>query len=252
MNTEFERIEVLHQPVIEDNRFTRFKEDFGNINFRKSFMTYISLCIILLFAAQGLMGDQTLLLDQLNETLRLIIYFFTIILQWALIGIIYFATFKEKTLFEGVGVIKIRGIDFAWGFALLLSLFAVASGVAFVLTQLNMPPIGELGMLLPETLPGKIVWVGVSFTAGFCEEVIFRGYLMTRLRFLGKFKSWTIPVIVSSLAFGFPHLYQGLPGFIIISILGVLFALVYIRTRSLWPCIIAHFFLDFLALFIPQ
>jgi membrane protease YdiL (CAAX protease family) len=31
-----------------------------------------------------------------------------------------------------------------------------------------------------------------------------------------------------------------------------MFAWLFVRTKSLWPCIIAHFFQDFTALFIPQ
>jgi hypothetical protein len=61
-----------------------------------------------------------------------------------------------------------------------------------------------------------------------------------------------MPVVVSSLTFGILHAYQSLPGAIILSVYGLMFALLYIRTRSLWPCIIAHFFHDFTALFIPQ
>ena len=75
---------------------------------------------------------------------------------------------------------------------------------------------------------------------------------MTRLRLLGKTNGWLIPTILSSVVFGACHAYQGLPGFILISVYGLLFALLYIRTGSLWPCVIAHFFQDFGALFFPQ
>ena len=111
---------------------------------------------------------------------------------------------------------------------------------------------GELGMLVPEDSFGRVVWVAVSFTAGFCEEIAFRGYLMTRLRILLKSKSWLIPVLVSSVVFGVCHAYQGWPGLIVITTYGAMFALLYIRTGSLWPCIIAHFFQDFGALFFPH
>ena len=52
--------------------------------------------------------------------------------------------------------------------------------------------------------------------------------------------------------FGACHAYQGIPGLIVITVYGALFALLYIRTGRIWPCIIAHFFQDFSALFIPQ
>ena len=177
MNNEFERIEAYQSTPVELTEDYEFKRDFGNLDFRKSKMTYVSFSIIFLFAMQGLMGDQTEILKQLNETLRLITYLFTILMLWVLVGLIYFSLYRENTLFKGVGVIRIRSIDFAWGIALLLSLFAVASGIAVLLTYFNMPPKGEIGLLLPEELLGKFVWVAVSFTAGFCEEVIFRNML---------------------------------------------------------------------------
>jgi membrane protease YdiL (CAAX protease family) len=92
----------------------------------------------------------------------------------------------------------------------------------------------------------------VSLSAGICEETAFRGYLMSRIRFVGELKSWVLPVVLSSLAFGACHAYQGIPGLIVITVYGSMFAWLYLRTGSLWPCIIAHFFQDFSALFIPQ
>ena len=116
------------------------------------------------------------------------------------------------------------------------------TGVAWFLGQIGLPMPGEISLLIPQDTIGRLVWVAVSITAGICEETAFRGYLMTRLRILGKFKTWVIPTIISAVAFGACHAYQGWPGFIIISIYGAMFSLLYIRTRSIWPCIIAHFF----------
>ena len=250
-DNNLEREEIYRPIDVINDPFELFKIDFNNIDFRLSKMTFVSFFILLLFVAQGLLGDQSNSLPTFTESIRLLTYIFTIIFQWIIFFLIYFTVVREKTFLAGIGLIKIRSMDFAWSIALLGMLFLIATGFSYLLTQIGLPPKGELSFLLPQETTGKFIWVIVSFTAGFCEEVIFRGYLMTRLRLLGKFKSWIIPIIVSSLAFGFPHLYQGIHGFLIITVLGVLFALIYIRTRSIWPCIIAHFFLDFLALFIP-
>lgn len=233
--------------------FTRFKIESGNSRFKTHWLTYVSTVILLLFVGQGLMGDQTHLLKSLegNETMKILVYVFTIIFQWIICGVILLAVKMEQTGVNGIGLVKLRGIDFAWGVALLLMLFVVGLLSSLVLTALGMPPKGEVQFLLPTEWPGRILWVLVSFTAGFCEEVLFRGYIMTRIRLAGRFKSWVVPTLISALAFGFPHIYQGVPGFLTITVLGVLFSIVYIRTGSLWPCIIAHFFLDFVAIIIP-
>lgn len=200
----------------------------------------------------GFTDDPTSFLKNLNEGTRLILFISTIIMQWSIFLLILITTYREQTFLGGVGVIKIRGVDFLWAIAFLLTSNAILSLLALLLAQIGLPMSGEISLLIPQDLYGRIIWVAVSFTAGFCEEISFRGYLMTRLRLLGKFYNWVIPVLFSSLIFGACHAYQGLPGFIVITVYGLLFSLLYIRTGSIWPCVIAHSLQDFSALFIPQ
>ncbi|HKK21776.1 MAG TPA: CPBP family intramembrane glutamic endopeptidase [candidate division Zixibacteria bacterium] len=250
----FDRTPVYQAPVPDRPDIAEVKDQYGNNGYRTSKLTYLSLFVlIILYPAQGYIGgDPTEILKNLDNTLRMIVYLSTMLLQWTVFLLLILSTHREKTGLRGLGLKKIRVVDFFWGGALLLSLFLVSSGIAKLLEILNYPVSGEVGLLLPQTLPGKITWVFLAFTAGFCEETAFRGYVITRLRLTGKLRSWLIPVLVSSLAFGASHGYQGPPNMIMLSILGVMFGLVYIRTKSIWPCIIAHFFLDFIALFSPQ
>lgn len=231
--------------------FEKFKRDFGNLEFRISFGTALPFVAVLAMFVMSYFDDSSYLAG-LNEGTRIIIYVSVFLTQWPIFGLVYLATYLEKTFTKGIGLVKIRGVDFAWGMATLLVLGGVGAGLSYLFAQIGMPVAGDLQMLLPQELTGKILWFFVSFTAGFCEETLFRGYLMTRIRLLGKFKSWTVPVIISALAFGLPHAYQDLGGMLMISCLGVIFSVVYIRTKTLWPCIIAHFLLDFVNIFFPQ
>jgi uncharacterized protein len=74
------------------------------------------------------------------------------------------------------------------------------------------------------------------------EEVIVVGYLVTRLRQL----RWSIPAVVASSALlrGSYHLYQGFGGFAGNAIMGVVFALVFLKWRRVGPLIVAHSLLD--------
>ena len=233
------------------SRSDNFLEYFGNKNFRTSWMTYVSLVVIVLFAGQAFLGNPLEFFANLTEPIRLIFYIWTIISLWVLYGIIYLAIRLEKSDVTGIGLVKIRFIDYLRGLSILLTLFVVASFVNYWMFQLGFEVPKEVENFLPQKLPGKLLWVVMSFTAGFCEETVFRGYLMTRIRLLGNFSGWTIPVIISALLFGIPHLYQGFAGVVVISILGAIFSISYIYYKSIWPAIIAHFFLDFLNLFIP-
>ncbi|MDQ2755945.1 MAG: CPBP family intramembrane metalloprotease [Actinomycetota bacterium] len=77
------------------------------------------------------------------------------------------------------------------------------------------------------------------------EEVVVVGYLVTRLRQL----DWRVPVVVaaSALLRGSYHLYQGFGGFVGNAVMGVVFALVYLRWRRVGPLVVAHTILDIVA-----
>ena len=77
------------------------------------------------------------------------------------------------------------------------------------------------------------------------EEVVMVGYLFTRWRRAG----WSVPavVLVSATVRGSYHLYQGFGGFAGNLVMGVLFGLVYLRTRRVGPLVVAHTVLDVVA-----
>ncbi len=178
-------------------------------------------------------------------------YFPTIVTQWILFLLIYVTTYRERTGLKGIGFTRIKLIHLLWAIAFLLISNLLLSLLSLLLSQVDIAIPGELGLLLPKNAAERVVWVVLSITAGIVEETVFRGYLITRIRQFGRLKHWIIPIVVSSLVFGAGHAYQGIGGFIIISIYGAMYAVLFIRTGSLWPCIIAHFFQDFSALFYP-
>lgn len=95
--------------------------------------------------------------------------------------------------------------------------------------------------LLPHTPAEHRFFAIVSFTAGFCEEVLFRGFL------LWYFSVWTGLVwaaILSSLVFGFGHIYLGWRHMLRTAFLGLAFVALVLLTGSLWPTIILHAAID--------
>ncbi|SDT74117.1 CPBP family intramembrane glutamic endopeptidase [Actinoplanes derwentensis] len=77
------------------------------------------------------------------------------------------------------------------------------------------------------------------------EEVIVVGYLITRLRTFSLSPVWIIAA--SAVLRGSYHLYQGFGGFIGNVVMGVVFALFYLRTKRVMPLIVAHSLLDIVA-----
>ncbi|MFT4928326.1 MAG: membrane protease YdiL (CAAX protease family) [Phenylobacterium sp.] len=96
--------------------------------------------------------------------------------------------------------------------------------------------------LMPTTIKESryFIW-GVSLTAGICEELLFRGYLMQQL---APYMPMYAVVIVSSLAFGLPHIYQGPMHVVRTTIIGLVMALIYLATDSLVIVMILHALLD--------
>lgn len=81
------------------------------------------------------------------------------------------------------------------------------------------------------------------FTAGVTEELIFRGYIMTRLSLL--FKNNYMPIILSALAFSALHYgYKSLRELIFAFLIGILFGTYYQRYRNIKVLIAAHFMVD--------
>ena len=90
-----------------------------------------------------------------------------------------------------------------------------------------------------------ITWLCLASTAGFCEEVMFRGYLMK------QFAAWTrvdlVAVILQTLFFGVAHGYQGPRLMFVITVYGMLFGVLAVLRRSLRPGMIAHALQDTLS-----
>lgn len=84
-----------------------------------------------------------------------------------------------------------------------------------------------------------------AFGNAWAEETLVVGYLITRLRQLGMRENSSL--LVSAVLRGSYHLYQGFGGFVGNVIMGLVFGRVWQRTNRLWPLVLAHFFIDFVA-----
>jgi len=107
--------------------------------------------------------------------------------------------------------------------------------------------------IAPKTWIDLLLWLCVSCTAGFCEEHIFRGYLLTQaIAFasrtgMSRLLSIGLSVIATSLIFGSLHLYEGTGGALIITALGIVYSVLALKFGNLRAVIAAHFLQDFCA-----
>ncbi|MEH1124672.1 CPBP family intramembrane glutamic endopeptidase [Micromonospora sp. CPCC 206061] len=126
---------------------------------------------------------------------------------------------------------------------------ATLIGLPGLLLYLGARELGINTNVVPAALPDVWWAVPVLILAAaqnaILEEVVVVGYLMTRLREMG----WRIGAVIatSALLRGSYHLYQGFGGFIGNAVMGVIFALFYLRFKRVVPLVIAHTLLDVVA-----
>ena len=96
---------------------------------------------------------------------------------------------------------------------------------------------------------GLLLFAAVS--AGFGEEILFRGYFMRQFtKFFGSSKlSIVLNILFLGVIFGWIHMYQGFSGQIVTGILGMTIATIFhLRKDDLWFAIAVHGFFDLIAL----
>lgn len=103
--------------------------------------------------------------------------------------------------------------------------------------------IGKITHFLPHTIRELRSFVGVSITAGIVEEIVYRGFV---LWYLAQLMPLWLAVVVSSIAFGLAHSYQGANGALRCGLIGLAFGVFYVVTGSIWLPIVAHALLDML------
>lgn len=101
--------------------------------------------------------------------------------------------------------------------------------------------MGELGNLAPQTPGEDRLFVLVSITAGVCEEILYRGFLLAALTPVTGV--WTA-VALTSIIFGLGHAYQGLAGIGKTTLVGLAMALLTVFSGSLFIAILLHVIVD--------
>ncbi len=111
-------------------------------------------------------------------------------------------------------------------------------------------------MFYSNIIPGfGVVMMGLTLLVvqPVMEEVLCRGIMLNKLK--KSFPTW-VAVLVSSLMFGLAHLMAGgLWLTIVATLMGICFGIIFAKTKSLYPAIIAHTFANlpnFIIPFLPE
>ena len=99
--------------------------------------------------------------------------------------------------------------------------------------------------ITPVTRREQAVFVAVALSAGICEELTFRSFLVPAL--LVATGSLYAAIAFSAAAFGLLHAHQRAGGALRATLLGVVLAIPFVMTGSVYPSMIAHALVDVLA-----
>lgn len=155
----------------------------------------------------------------------------------------YFTVHKYGTSLKDLGLRSFSGaaVGLGCGLMLLSVFFNMLYAALLGLFGLRMQP--DIAPLFEQTGSPLALFLGGVVVAPFVEEVFFRGFVFAGLR--GRW-SWQWAAVVSSALFAVAHVVP--TSVLPIFILGIVFALLYQVSGSIWPAIIMHMLTNSVAL----
>lgn len=178
---------------------------------------------------------------------RLRAYRLTMAVEWGLAGGVLVVWLLSGRSLETLGLGT--GLSVRWWIGAALTLLGitvlVVQAVSAKRSRESLSEVrahfGELEAMLPHTAAEARTFGAVSVTAGVCEELLYRGFLIA---YLEPAAGIWFAVILSSTVFGVGHYYQGTKGIVKTGIVGLVMAGLYQLTGSLWAPIILHASID--------
>jgi membrane protease YdiL (CAAX protease family) len=213
---------------------------------------HTAIFIVIVFGAAAFSAQQHG--ERIVRHGHLFTYLFTMGWEWLLVAFVLWGARKNgftwKDLVGGKwkspedGLIDVAiAVGFWIVAALILVLAAAAAGL--VSPDKLEAARRNVDILKPHGAIESVVWVFLSITAGFCEEVMFRGYLQK------QFTAWTrselAALLLQALIFGAAHSYQGARLAFVVTVYGMLFGVLAVLRRSLRPGMMAHAMQDTLS-----
>ncbi len=174
-----------------------------------------------------------------------IVYFAAIAFEWSLLAFVWWGSMRgSNATLRAV----VAGRQRTWRTTVIdvgvAAVLLIGWGLLepLIIRALGTEGWGSTAAILPHGALEFGVWIVLSLTAGFCEEIVFRGYLLEQLR--RRTRTVSVAILFQAVMFGISHGYQGVKNMALITALGVLYGLVAYWRGSLAPGILAHVWAD--------
>ncbi len=190
-------------------------------------------------------GDPTKLVASWNIFADIGIFAITVYAIGTLIAVIIllFLIKRNGFSFDRIGFrknLKITSIIYAILGVVIIYLISI---IVEAIMKVSYEPIKfnsilDIGLMTISPLIGAI-----------CEEIMFRGYILTAL--LENMKNKLLAIIIANLIFASIHIYFGIAGIVFAFFAGLVFSFIYLKTNSIYPSIITHSIYNLIAVFNP-
>ena len=152
------------------------------------------------------------------------------------------------------------GPTLGWAVLAVLTIFAANIGIVILCHFMHLDMQAQMkakAALIQKlaTVPWPAIFPLVAFV-GFWEETFFRGFLLGRVRAVLSARGGTltqrqrdaVAIMLTALLFGMGHGYQGVLGIVQTSMIGLVFGVLTLWRKSVWPAVFAHLTFDGVAL----
>jgi uncharacterized protein len=173
---------------------------------------------------------------------------FSLVIRWGAVLFVLLYAYKVERQQLLIWKGNENGIGFTLLSVVVLYVLYVIAGLLSIIPALfGFHETHAVSRTMYQLLQGHPMYIFIiSLTAGVTEELVFRGYLLTRLSEF--FKEPHIPAIISSALFAILHYgYYSLAQLLGTFFFGVFFSIFYIKYRNIHALIIAHFLIDLIA-----
>lgn len=178
-------------------------------------------------------------------------YYFTMMMNFIIIGIISFVYLKKLCPQWKLGFTKVGLVN---GLKKYGVIGIVVAFIGFVAFYIGLRPFDKHPSIIKVLVEGVIYYIGVAIV----EELYIRGLLLNLIEkiFYNNKNQTLIAVVLSSVIFGLGHILEVMnqPMIIIVSKviwmigMGIFLGTVYKKSNNIWIPIIIHFFINVCAL----
>jgi membrane protease YdiL (CAAX protease family) len=171
---------------------------------------------------------------------------------WASVTLLHWGSvaFVVYSVRNSGGSVKDIGFTTSPRRMLVMLVCLAALGAAMVFLRAHDPrspaPLTVATVMLPRRAPQRLFWIAMSLTAGFCEELVYRGFAISALRGRGM-RAWQA-LIIASVSFVFVHGLAGVFAFPVYFTFGLLFGGLFLWRRTLAPGMCLHAAFDMFAI----